>query len=231
MSKLDEFVNLDKNDEKKDVKAMLSKEIFEWIVCVLVAVVLALFFRYFIGTPTKVQSISMNPTLIENDTLILNRLAKTFRKVPNRGDIVTFEAPSVDIIEYSDVDFSNPVAIYDNEPRSLIGKFFYYGLDAGKKSYIKRVIALPGEHLEIKNNRVYINGDLLDEPYLDSSVDTTPTNGAFYDLVVPNDCIFAMGDNRPNSKDCRVFGCIPISKLEGEILFRFWPLSKFGKIE
>lgn len=231
MGKLEDFLDLDKKEEPEKKENPLSKEIKEWVICVLIAVVLALFFRYFIGTPTKVKSISMNPTLIENDTLVLNRLFRTCRKMPKRGDIITFEAPSVDIIEYDEVDFSNPVAIYNNEPKTFIGKIFYYGLDAGKKSYIKRVIALPGEHLEIKNNKVYINGDILNEPYLDSSVQTTSTNGAFYDLIVPDNCIFAMGDNRPNSKDCRVFGCIPLNKVEGKILFRLFPFSKFGKID
>lgn len=230
MSKLDEFLELEKNNNDKDIKKTLSKEIWEWIACVFIAVILALLFRYFIGTPTKVQSISMNPTLIENDTLILNRLTKTFKTMPKRGDIITFEAPSVDIIEYDKVDFSNPVAIYNNQPKSLFGKFFYYGLDAGKKSYIKRVIALPGEHLEIKNNKVYINGNILNEPYISPSIETTPANGAFYDFIIPEGCIFAMGDNRPDSKDCRVFGCIPLNKIEGKVLFRLFPLNKFGKI-
>lgn len=231
MSKLDEFLDLDKKEKPEKRENPLSKEMREWIVCVLIAVILALFFRYFIGTPTKVKSISMNPTLIENDTLILNRLTKTFKKMPERGDIITFEAPSVEKIEFDDVDFSNPVAVYDNEPKTFIGKLFYYGLDAGKKSYIKRVIALPGEHVEINKNRVYIDGNLLDEPYLDSSVQTTPNNGAFYDFIVPDNCVFAMGDNRPNSKDCRVFGCIPLDKIEGKVLFRLFPFSKFGKID
>lgn len=231
MSKLDDFLDLDKKEEHEKKENPLSKEMKEWIVCVLIAVILALFFRYFIGTPTKVKSVSMNPTLIENDTLILNRLTKTFRKMPERGDIITFEAPSVEHIEFDDVDFSNPVAVYDNEPKTFIGKLFYYGLDAGKKSYIKRVIALPGEHVEINKNRVYIDGNLLDEPYLDSSVQTTPNNGAFYDFIVPDNCVFAMGDNRSNSKDCRVFGCIPLDKIEGKVLFRLFPFSKFGKID
>ncbi len=231
MNNLDDFLKLDENNKNNNIQKQLSKEILEWVICVLIAACLALFFRYFIGTPTKVKSVSMNPTLIENDTLVLNRLTKTLKKMPNRGDIITFEAPSIDRIEFKNVDFSNPVAIYNNEPTTFIGKLFYYGLDAGKKSYIKRVIALPGEHLEIKNDKVYINGALLDEPYLDSSVKTTSMDGAFYDFIVPDGCVFAMGDNRSDSKDCRVFGCIPLNKIEGTVLFRMFPLNKFGKID
>ena len=98
----------------------------------------------------------------------------------------------------------------------------------GKVTYIKRVIALPGEHIEIKDNKVYINGEEYKESYLDSSVVTTAANGAFTDLIVPDGYIFAMGDNRPQSTDCRSFGCIPISKVEGKVALRFWPLSMWG---
>ena len=96
------------------------------------------------------------------------------------------------------------------------------------KYIIKRVIGLPGEHVEIKDNKVYINGTELEESYLDSSVVTTACDGAFTDLIVPDGYIFAMGDNRPQSTDCRSFGCIPISKIEGKVAFRFWPLSTWG---
>ena len=101
-------------------------------------------------------------------------------------------------------------------------------LEFGKTSYIKRVIALPGEHIEIKDNKVYINGEEQKEPYLNSSVVTTACDGAFTDLIVPEGYVFAMGDNRPHSTDCRSFGCIPIDKIEGKVWIRFWPLNKFG---
>ena len=121
------------------------KEIIEWIVCILIAVVLALLVRYYIGTPTIVQQTSMLPTLEPNERLWLNRVGRTFKKMPERGDIITFEAPSVTRVKESDVDLENPVAIYDNEPQGLWKKFTYYVLEQGKTSYIKRVIALPGE--------------------------------------------------------------------------------------
>lgn len=54
--------------------------------------------------------------------------------------------------------------------------------------------------------------------------------GAFYDLTVPEGYIFAMGDNRAESKDCRAFGCIPIDKVESKVAMRFWPFSKWGKV-
>lgn len=204
------------------------KNILEWTYCIIIAIVLALIVRNFIGTPTIVKQRSMYPTLKPEQRLILNRLSITFHKDIKRGEIITFEAPSVSWVKAEDADMSNPVAIYDNEPKGWFKKFIYYGLEWGKTTYIKRVIALPGEHIEIKDNKVYINGEEYKESYLDSSVVTTPCDGVFIDLIVPDGCIFVMGDNRPQSTDSRAFGCVPISKIEGKVVFSFWPLSTWG---
>lgn len=204
------------------------KNILEWGYCILIAIVLALVVRNFVGTPTIVKQRSMYPTLKPDQRLILNRLVITFHQDLKRGDIITFEAPSVSKVSIEDADMSNPVAIYDNEPKGLLKRFVYYGLEWGKVTYIKRIIALPGEHIEIKDNKVYINSEEYKEPYLDSSVVTTPCDGAFTDLIVPEGYVFAMGDNRAQSTDCRSFGCVPISKIEGKVAFRFWPLSTWG---
>lgn len=208
-----------------------TKDIIEWIICILVALVLALLIRYFIGTPTVVKMSSMKPTLIENQRLILNRWTRTTHQMPERGDIITLEAPSDKLVDIDDTD--NVVARYDNEPTNWFSKFTYYFLEIGKESYIKRVIALPSEHLEIKDGKVYINGEELDEPYLQDNVITTAgdVNNPFYDLVVPENCIFVMGDNRAGSTDSRAFGCIPLDKVEGTVWIRFWPFNLFGKVE
>ena len=207
------------------------KEILEWLYCIIIAIVLALLVRYYIGTPTIVQQPSMYPTLQENQRLILNRLIRTTHSIPQRGDIITFEAPSKAVIYSTEADLSNPVAIYENEPQGLWEKFSYYVLEMNKTSYIKRVIALPGEHVKIYNNKVFINNELLEEPYLQKDVLTTSLDGPFTDIVVPQDCVFVMGDNREKSTDSRRFGCIPISKIESKVWIRFWPLDLFGKVE
>ena len=206
------------------------KNILEWIYCIIIAVVIAILIKYFIGTPTIVKQTSMWPTLEQNDRLILNRLPRTFGKMPERGDIITFEAPSNNATGLLASDIENPVAKYDNEPNTWWGKFIYDVLEIGKESYIKRVIALPGEHVEIKEGKVYINGEELDEPYLKDDVITEPT-GVLNDFFVPENTVFAMGDNREGSKDCRAFGCIPLEKIESKVVIRFWPLNKFGKVE
>lgn len=206
-----------------------AKDIIEWIVCIIVAFVLALLIRYFVGTPTIVKQPSMMDTLQPNQRLILNRISRTINEMPERGDIITFESPDINPENY---DPNNVVAQYSYSPSNWFGDFVYYFLEINKESYIKRVIALPGEHLEIKDEKVYINGEELNEPYLKEGV-TTKINdkNPYCDLIVPENCVFVMGDNRDHSTDSRAFGCIPLEKIEGKVWIRFWPLNLFGKVE
>ncbi|MFR2570748.1 MAG: signal peptidase I [Clostridia bacterium] len=207
------------------------KDILEWCYCVIIAVVLALLFRYYIGTPTIVQQISMKPTLIENQRLWLNRWTRTTKTMPKRGQIITFEAPTIKSYTNTEIDQSNPIARYEDEPTSIFGKFVRYVLEFGKDSYIKRVIALPGEHVEIKDGHVFINGEQLEEDYLQSGVVTDVVGAGFTDFIVPDNSVFAMGDNRTHSTDCRAFGCIPLEKIESTVAIRIWPLNKWGKVK
>ena len=209
----------------------IVKEIGGWIICIVIAVILALLIKYFILTPTVVKQESMYPTLEENQRLILNRLGRTFKQMPKRGDIITFEAPTVTYRTEEDTDISNPVAIYEDEEKNIFEGFSYNVLEIGKTSYIKRVIGLPGDHVQIKNGKVYINEEELEEDYLQPGIITDDAEGIFYDIIVPENTVFAMGDNRNSSVDCRAFGCIPLERIEGKVLIRFWPLNEFGKIE
>lgn len=143
------------------------KEIIEWLYCILIAIILALLVRYFVGTPTIVQQPSMYPTLIEGQRLILNRWSRTIKETPKRGEIITFEAPSSFPAKY-DADLDSPIARYEDEKTGIFSKFTYYVLEFNKKSYIKRVIGLPGEHIKIEEGKVYINEQLIEEEYLQS---------------------------------------------------------------
>lgn len=204
------------------------KEILEWIYCIVIALVLALLFRYFIGTPTIVKQRSMYPTLKDGQRLILSRTFRITHNYPEVGDIITFEAPDKKISPWQ-ADQSNPVAIYEEKNNNIFSKFKYYVLEIGKTSYIKRVIAKEGDHVKIDGGRVYVNNKELEEDYL--ADDVTTKSDVYNDFIVPEGYVFAMGDNRDYSDDCRVFGCIPLDKIEGKVLIRFWPISLFGKID
>ena len=207
---------------------MNKKNILEWIICIIIAIVLAFLFRYFIGTPTIVKMNSMYPTLEPNQRLWLNRWGRTTKTLPKRGEIITFEKPAKIKYTYQEIDKNNPIAKYDE--KIGIEWLIYNFLEIGKDSYIKRVIALPGEHVNIKSGKVYINEKELDEPYLQDGIITNIEGPGFDDFVVPENCVFAMGDNRNKSTDCREFGCIPLQRIESTVAIRIWPLNVFGKI-
>jgi len=206
-----------------------TKEILEWIYCILIALVLAMLFRYFIGTPTIVKQVSMKPTLIENERLWLNRWGRTTKTLPQRGKIITFEEPAKTNYTQDEINEANPIAKYNK--KTGFAWFINNFLEIGKRSYIKRVIALPGEHVEIKNGNVYINEEKLEEPYLQDGIVTDIIGNGFSDFIVPENSVFAMGDNRNHSTDCRAFGCIPLEKIESTVAIRIWPLNKFGKVQ
>ena len=205
------------------------KEVLEWGYCIIIALLLAMIFRYFIGTPTIVKQVSMYPTLVQDQRLWLNRWGRTTKTLPKRGEIITFEEPSQISYSSSDIDKNNPIAKYNE--KNGFDWFVNNFLEIGKKSYIKRVIAEPGEHVQIKDGKVYINEKELEEKYLQPGVVTDVVGTGFDDFVVPENCIFAMGDNRNHSTDCRSFGCVPLEKIESTVAIRIWPLDKWGKVE
>ena len=140
----------------------------------------------------------MRPTLMENQRLILNRWTRTTKQMPERGDIITFEAPDKTYITADEFKSDDVIAKYSNEPTNWFSNFVFHVLEIGKESYIKRVIGLPGDHVQIYDG--------------------------------PENCVFALGDNRDFSTDSRAFGCIPLEKIEGKVWIRFWPLNLFGEV-
>lgn len=208
----------------------IIKNILDWLICIIIALILALLIRYYLLTPTIVQQVSMYPTLESGDRLLLNRWIRTTDGKLTRGDIVTFEMPSKLEFNDNEIDKDNQVSVYNKKFNNKLEEFCYYFLELGKTSYIKRVIALPGEHIVIsEQGDIYINDEKLEEPYLKEGL-KTERSGKFYDLIVPEGYLFLMGDNRQQSMDSRVFGCIPKEKIEGKVITRFWPFNKIGKV-
>jgi len=106
--------------------------------------------------------------------------------------------------------------------------------DDGINDLIKRVVALPGETLVIKDNKVYIDGEELAEPYLQPGTPTTngplPPYTCTVDspCTVPEHAVWVMGDNRTDSQDSRYWGPVPEDKVVGRAFFRVWPLNRIG---
>ncbi len=112
----------------------------------------------------------------------------------------------------------------DVERGDIVVFFKPDSLSSPYEDLIKRVVGLPGDVVEGRNNQVFINGEALVEPYLDSDVVIRD----FGPVDVPDGHVFVMGDNRSNSADSRVFGPIGIDRIEGEAFLRYWPLSRLG---
>lgn len=207
------------------------KNIFEWIVCILIALVIVSIIKSFVGFPTVVSGASMDSTLKDKQRLWVSRIAIEFDKYPKKGDIITFEAPSTIYVTKAMYNKDNPVAIYNGEEKSFFEKLVASISFFNSTSFIKRVIGLPGDHVEIKEGKVFVNGEVINEEYLDAGTRTKMKDGMFSDVVVPDGYVYVLGDNREVSADSRSFGCIPIDKIEGKAVFRFWPLNKISGLK
>lgn len=206
------------------MKNKIIKEILDWAICIVIAYVLYLIINYFFGTVSGVKQSSMYPTAKQGDKLVISRRVIAPKGI-KRGQIVTLEAPIFGV----GLDSKDNIALYPEY--TGFTNFAYHIIGIGKKSYVKRVIALEGEHIFIsEDGKVYINDELLEEDYVPDSVNTI-RSGDYYDLVVPKNCVFVMGDNREESADSRSFGAIPIDKIEGNVICRIWPLNKIGKLK
>ena len=185
-------------------------------VLLLIAFVLALLIKSFLVQAFYIPSESMVPTLKVGDRVLVNKLVYRFHP-PRRGDIMVFEDP-------------NPPPQPDRNPLDAFWHWLTEGLgfaQSPEKDFIKRVIALPGETIEIRaGGTVYIDGKLLDEPYLQGlPADPRP----YPPQKIPPNMLFVMGDNRPDSNDSRFgLGLIPTSRVIGRAFVKIWPPSRIG---
>jgi len=140
----------------------------------------------------------------------------------------------------------------ENGDRIIINKFggdskydhfdiVVFDAPASPEKYVKRIIGIPGDRIEMENDLLYINGKAFDEPYLDfgetemSNKSSLTGNFTLEELtgeeVVPEGYVFVLGDNRQDSLDSRFFGFLPIEDINGEVILRIWPFSNIGLFE
>lgn len=216
-------------DQAEKVKAKtrsILREVLDWVLCFVLAYIVYLNINYFIGSVAGVKQQSMYPTVIDGERVLVVRPWLTFSDL-EYGDIVTFEAP-IDHKLYIDSADIYPTAQY--EQYTGLTQFLYKFMNVNKVNYIKRVIGVAGDHIQIKDGAVYRNGEKLDELYLRTSV-TSPQEEEYSDVVVPEGTVYLMGDNRDSSLDSRTFGCVPLDRVNGCVLCRVWPLNKIGGID
>jgi signal peptidase I len=200
---------VDRRGERKHRGKGPGSFLRELPVLLLIAFVLALLIKSFLVQAFYIPSESMEPTLRVGDRVLVNKLVYHFHP-PRRGDIIVFEEP-------------HPTSETHRNPVQGFLHWLTQGLGVSsdpERDFIKRVIALPGETIEIKQGVVYIDGKKLVEPYLAVSADTRD----YPPHRVPANNLFVMGDNRSNSNDSRFgLGDIPFKKIVGRAFVIIWP--------
>jgi len=181
------------------------REYFETIV---IAVVLALFMRTFVVQAFKIPTGSMEPNLLIGDHLLVNK----FVFAPTISSAERSVLP-VTAIRRGDI----VVFKYPEDP---------------ERDFIKRVIGLPGETIELREHRIHVNGAAIDEPYAHylprpagpggGEVTSDDVRDRYGPVVVPAGSVFVMGDNRDNSQDSRYWGFLPKENIKGKALLIYW---------
>lgn len=221
---------IEQQEEKKVFD--LKKEIKEWVVCLLVAFAVVFVVKAFLFDIVKVDGISMNPTLQHGEHMFLSKLGYK----PQRGDIIVLDSKYKEreaVINSLEKDFDKFLLKYDYFTKTK------YNLNA--VPYIKRIIGLPGDRIEIieemafdnngslvKVQNVFLNGELLEENYIQLDSDMPLKEDV--SCTVSEGHVFVMGDNRDHSADSRILtiGEIPFEAIWGKAAFRIWPLNRIG---
>jgi signal peptidase I len=184
-------------------------------VLILIALVVAVIIKTFLVQAFYIPSASMENTLLVNDRVMVNKLAYTFGDI-ERGHIIVFDDPR--LLDSGSTE-SVPARVFRNLAESV-------GISTPQSEFIKRVIALPGDTIEIIDDEVVVNGRVIAEPYLHP--DARMPN--FAEETIPVGHVFVMGDNRNVSQDSRVFGPIPTEDVVGRAFILLWPPSRWTRL-
>jgi signal peptidase I len=182
-------------------------------ILLVVALAVAIVLKTFVVQAFFIPSGSMEPTLDPGDRVLVQKVVYG----PDRGDVIVFSDPQ-----------GRP-----GPDRGIIGGFVHWlsstlGIERPEhEDFIKRVIGLPGETVELRDGRLFVEGVRIHEPYLKGAVDTRD----YGPVRVPEDSLFVLGDNRLNSNDSRFgLGFVPVDKVLGSAFAIVWPPSRAGWI-
>ncbi|MBM0756234.1 signal peptidase I [Staphylococcus epidermidis] len=180
----------------------MKKELREWPIAIIVAILLLFLVNTFLFTPYTVSGLSMYPMFNNKDKVVVSKISKSLNHLKS-GDVIIFH-------QNGDTDF------------------------------IKRLIGKPGDQIEYKNDKLYINQNYIKEPYLDynkkinNSNDNLTENfnvanikGSKHKMIIPKDKYLVLGDNRTNSIDSRYskVGLISKKQIVGKVILKFWPFN------
>jgi signal peptidase I len=195
--------------EQEERRSFLRELPILFVVALAVAIVL----KTFVVQAFFIPSGSMEPTLKPGDRVLVQKVVYG----PDRGDVIVFSDPQ-----------GRP-----GPDRGIVGGFVHWlsstlGIERPEhEDFIKRVIGLPGETVELRDGRLFVDGVRIHEPYLKGAVDTRE----YGPVRVPEDALFVLGDNRLNSNDSRFgLGFVPVDKVVGRAFAIVWPPSRVGWI-
>jgi len=178
------------------------KSIFrEYVEAIVIALLLALFIRTFVIQAFKIPSGSMIPSLLIGDHILVNKFIYGIRNPFTGSVLIPIQQP-----------VRNDVVVF-KYPRNP------------KLDYIKRVIGIEGDRVEIVNKQVIVNGQPLKDPYgvhLDPNINPSSPRDNFGPVVVPKNSLFMMGDNRDNSADSRYWGFVNLKAVKGKAFMLYW---------
>ena len=198
----------------KKIKSLVS-----WIGVIAIVLTCSLFLQSEVFAGVTVNQSSMKNTLIANQRLIIDKLSYQFSE-PERGDIIVFLKNGV----------KGSTANEMHRNLELFMNLFLKKDEINEKHemYVKRVIGIPGDTVDIKDGFVYVNGNKLTEDYVKGA---TFAGEITLPLTVEKNQVFVMGDNREVSVDSRAFGTVDYDRLEGKVAFRIFPLNKVGTVK
>ncbi len=184
---------------------------FSWVKQIVLIILFTLLITTFFIQTYNINDVSMEPTFDREGNRVLVFITPyIFNAEPNHGDILIVDRRVNRTRSFWDRVIENPLVSF------VLG-------DYNEHFWVKRVIGLPGDRLEYNEGRVYRNGSKLVEEYTKGKMVF-----AFDPVIVPEDHVFFMGDNRNRSSDSRQTGPVPIENIQGRVILRFYPLNKIN---
>ena len=211
------------HDEPEDERGTF----LEVVITIGAALLLAFLVQQYLVKPFKIPSGSMENTLRCGDRVLVDRLSYRFSD-PARGDVVVFNPPAA-IGEGGQPD---PAMVADETDAARVAADGTRSVTAADTNYIKRIIGLPGDTVEVDDHHAIVNGKKLKEPYLRpleeiAGIDSG-SGGDWGPKKIPKGTYLMLGDHRDNSADGRVFGFVPEEFLVGKAFMVYWPPKRFG---
>jgi signal peptidase I len=194
----------------------------EFVLIIVVALGLALGIQAFLVKPFRIPSGSMEPTLDIGQRVLVSRVNYHVSD-PDRGDVVVFKPPA------GADDNRNECGVPGFEPPARGQACPKPTKDRSDQNFIKRIVGVPGDRLKVMAGRVYIDGKLQKEPFIqpDEACDICNLPK---EITVPPGHFFMMGDNRGASADSRFWGPVPEDQLIGQAFFTYWPPKRLGTL-